>query len=728
MSKKVKYTREELANIKKKNKNINLFTSVIVGMFICVTVYFIYNLLKLKNVEDILRYIFIGVLSICLIFIVIKYTKLKKQPKKSKYIVFILLLLIFGAGEFYLSSIIDRGVDVVDHMNKDKITYTSSLIAMADGKFTTKKSIEDARIGIISDHNDTEGYVLAKRLIDKYEIQEDNLNEYDDFISMLRDLYDGEIDQAFVSGSYVDNFQTMERFENISIETVVIDKYSKTMKKKTSKQTKTSTKKVTEPFTILLLGVDSETEDISKTSGLGDSIMMITFNPKTLNATIFSIPRDTYVPISCFGNYKNKITHAASGGDSCMIKTVENFTGIDIDYYAKINFKGLVNLVEELGGIDVEVPYSFCESNSSRSLDYRDLVYVEKGWQHLNGEQALALSRNRKTVEQCTKEWNQGNRNDFVRGQNQQLVIKAIMAKAKQIKSINKVYDILDKVSISLDTNLTREQILDFYNVFKKVILSSDSLSDANDVISMQKTYLTGSSAMIYDKRSGLVLYNYVPSTSSLKTIVKAMKINLELIDEEYDTSFSFTIDKPYKATVIGENESGGASVSLLPDFTGSSKSYVSSWCSSRGISVSFKYEDVTSGYSQDQVISQSASANTSLADISSLTVTVANIKSTATTNNDDSSSKKSETTYKNKCVSEGSYYYWYDSNGDKNPTKYIDATCQNTSNESSNSSSSSSSSNTDTNTSSESNSSSSSEATNSSSNTESNNSNEGGN
>ena len=684
-----KYTREELALIKKKNKNINLFTGVIVGMFICVTVYFIYNLLKLKNIEDVLRYVFIGILSLCLIFILIKYAKLKKQPKKSKYIVFILLLLIFGTGEFYLSSIIDRGINVVDHINKDQITYTSSLIAMKDGKFTTKKSISDAKIGIISDHDDTEGYVLAKRLIDKYDISDDQLNEYDDFISMLRDLYDGEIDQAFISGSYVDNYQTMERFENISVETVVVDKYSKTMKKITNKQTKTSTKKVTEPFTILLLGVDSETEDISKTSGLGDSIMMITFNPKTLNTTIFSIPRDTYVPISCFGNYKNKITHAASGGDSCMIKTVQNFTGINIDYYAKINFKGLVNLVEELGGIDVEVPYSFCESNSSRSLDYRDLVYVEKGWQHLNGEQALALSRNRKTVDQCTKEWNQGNRNDFVRGQNQQLVIKAIMAKAKKIKSINKVYDILDKVSISLDTNLTREQILDFYNVFKKVILSSDSLSDSNDVISMQKTYLTGSSAMIYDKRSGLVLYNYVPSEASLKAIVKAMKINLELVNEKYDTSFSFSIDKPYKPTVIGENESGGASVTLLPDFTGSSKSYVSSWCNARGISVNFVYKDVTSGYTQDQVISQSASASTSIADISSLTVTVANVKTT--TNDNTSSSNSSESTYKNRCVSEGSYYYWYDSNGDKNPTKYIDSTCQNTNNSSSNNNSSSS-------------------------------------
>ena len=198
------------------------------------------------------------------------------------------------------------------------------------------------------------------------------------------------------------------------------------MKKQVDKTTEVSTKKVTEPFTMLLLGVDSPTEDISKASGLGDSIMLVTFNPKTLTATMFSIPRDTFVPITCYRNAKSKITHAAAGGDSCMISTVENFTGIDVDYYAKINFKGLVKIVDALGGIEVDVPYSFCEQNSNRSFAAGDIQYVNAGHQTLNGEQALALSRNRKEVPECGKQWNKGTRNDFVRGQNQQLVIKVI--------------------------------------------------------------------------------------------------------------------------------------------------------------------------------------------------------------------------------------------------------------------------------------------------------------
>lgn len=619
-------------NIKNKknggNKFLNIFTGVIVGMYLCVSTYLIINILKLTGIEDLLRYIIIGILGILDVVFVIRYLLLKKQIKVVKYFTFILILLVLGTGEYFASSLIDKGVSTIDKMNKDEVKYSSSLISMKNGKFTNKKSLRDAKIAITSDKNDVEGYVLAQEIIKKNKINKDNLVEYDDIMSILVDLYSGDVDAAFVSGGYEGKYSSIEKFEKIGEEVIELDSYSKIMKKVTDKTTEVSTKKVTEPFTILLLGVDSPTEDISKASGLGDSIMLVTFNPKTLNATIFSIPRDTYVPISCFGNYKNKITHAASGGDSCMIKTVENFTGIGIDYYAKVNFQGLIKLVDALGGIDVDVPYKFCESNSVRSLD--DLIYVESGWQHLNGEQALALSRNRKTVDQCSKEWNQGNRNDFVRGQNQQLVIKGIMNKMKNIKSINQLYEVLDTISISLDTNLSREQMLGFYNIFKKLLLNSDALTDKNDVISMQKTYLNGSSAMIYDQRSGMVLYEFIPSTNSLNAIVDAMKINLEQKQEKYENSFNFSIDEPYEEKIIGMDKYGGSSVTVFKSFIGQSKDAVSSWCIANKVSTNFIYRDVeeNEGYTQDYVIEQSVPANFSLSEIKgSVTFTLANIK-----------------------------------------------------------------------------------------------------
>ena len=549
---------EEQVKNKKVYKGLNIFAGVIVGMFVCITVYLIYNLSKLSGIEDLIRYIVMIALGLVSIFVVFRYFRFKKNAKIGKYIMFILVLAIIGTGEFFVSSTISKSVSFIDKLNKDEVTYKSSLIALKTGDYNTLNKAKEGKIGIISDENDTEGYVLAQNIIKKDKIKESNLVKYDDYMSMLNDLYDGEVGSIFVSGSYADKYSSIDKYAKIDEEVKELDSYSKRMKKQVDKTTEVSTKKVTEPFTMLLLGVDSPTEDISKASGLGDSIMLVTFNPKTLTATMFSIPRDTFVPITCYRNARSKITHAAAGGDSCMISTVENFTGIDIDYYAKVNFQGLIKLVNALGGIDVEVPYSFCESNSVRSLESADLIFVEKGMQHLNGEQALALSRNRKEVEECGKEWNKGTRNDFVRGQNQQLVIRGIINKMKNIKSINQLYEVLDAISISLDTNLTREQILGFYNVFKKVLLNSDSLSDSNDIIKIQKTYLNGSGGLMLDNVAGMNLYEFVPSTQSLNAIIKAMKVNLELAKEEYDTSFSFSIDNKYEPKVIGSDLYGG--------------------------------------------------------------------------------------------------------------------------------------------------------------------------
>jgi len=556
MGRRDKYTREEKREFKRRNKNISLFSSVIVGMFLVATVYFILNLLKLTGVETVIRYIVIALLVLFMIYVIKKNFSLKKQPKKIKIILFILVLIIIGGAELYLSYFIARGISVVDNLNKDKIKYTTALVALKENDAVTVKTVKDKKIGIISDTDDTEGYVLAQKLIKKNNIPSSNLVKFDDYITMLNSLYSNDIDATFVSGSYVSKYKDLDKFKNIKSETKVLDKYSKLMKKQGSHHVKSSGKKVTEPFTILLLGVDSPEENIEDAVALGDSIMVVTFNPNTLNATLFSIPRDTYVPITCYGNTMSKITHAASGGDSCMINTVENFIDIDIDYYAKINFRGLINLVDTLGGIDVDVPYSFCETDENRTFEYG--VMVKKGWQHLNGREALGLSRNRKYYPTCGEEYNEGERNDFIRGQNQQLVMKAILAKAKTIRSVDEFYKVLDVVSKSMDTNLDREQILGFYNVFKKVLLSTDSLTDKNDVISMQRTYLRGGGGIIYDGVAGTGLYEFVPSQDGLKAIKKAMRINLELEKEEYKKSFSFSIDNPYEPEVIGEDEWGG--------------------------------------------------------------------------------------------------------------------------------------------------------------------------
>lgn len=550
-----KYTREEKMDFKKKNKIIGIISSVFVGMFLCVTAYFIWNILKLKGIENILRYIGIGILAIICILVVRLNFSLRLQPKKYKFIIFILLLIIFGTGEYFASSLISKVLSTFDNMNKNTVTYTSKLIALKDGN-TTKKNIKNKKIGIISDEEDIEGYVLAQKIIKKQGINTDNIYDYDEDVIMLNALYSGEIDACFVVDNYIARYKTRSDFEHIAEETKVLFKHSEEMEKKTQKGKEKRKTSVTEPFSILLMGVDSNDEEIGDDWGLGDTIILVTFNPKTLNATIFSIPRDTYVPIACAGNRYSKITHANPYGSECVKETVENFTGIHIDYYAKVNFRGAITLVDALGGIDVDVPYALCESNQYRN--FTSVITVEKGWQHLNGEQALALARNRKVIDWCGEHYSYGERNDFVRGQNQQLVVKGIINSAKNIRTVKQFYQVLDAVGKTMETDLSREQMLEFYNVFKDVLLSTDSLTDTNDVISMQRTYLNGSDGHLHDYLVGSPVYEFLPSYNSLNAIVKAMKINLELEKEDYPTSFTFSIDQPYEQPIIGKDKWGG--------------------------------------------------------------------------------------------------------------------------------------------------------------------------
>ena len=306
---------------------------------------------------------------------------------------------------------------------------------------------------------------------------------------------------------------------------------------------------------------------------------------------MLSIPRDSYVPIACWsGTPENKITHAAAYGTDCMMDTIENYFDVTIDYYAKINFKGLVSLVDTLGGITVEVPQDLCTDNSNREGE----VCISAGLQTLNGEQALVLARNRKQLAG----------GDLDRGLNQQLVIQGILNKVKDMKSINQVMDVLNTVTNNLDTNFTEQQILSFYDIAKDIMNNSLQKDDA-DLINIEQLYLDGTGQMIYDERSRMVLWDYVPNTASRDDIVKAMKVNLEQEEPEMIKEFSFSInDEDYEKTVTGTGPYKTAfTYDLLPDFTGDSMSQAESYANAHGIRVTFKGN---SGY----VVSQSLPAN----------------------------------------------------------------------------------------------------------------------
>lgn len=546
----------------KKIKGLGIFLIILI---LASSSFLIYNLYLLTGIETFYRIM----LSIFVIFFDFLFIKglfssalLNYKPKvKWITIVTIILAIIYTLGGFVIFTVYSK----ISNFHKDTATYSSSLITFNE-KYKEIDAVKDTKIGIINDKTNIEGYQIPQEMIKKYELDNDNkIVKYNDDIEMMKALYAEKIDLVFVSSSYKKTYSNIDDFSDIKTKALLVKKQNKEIKLKQNNKNNDK-KAITKPFTLLLLGVDSEYEGLDpKASFNGDTIMLITFNPDTLNATMFSIPRDTYVPIACNYNYSNKINSATAYGTKCMIDTVENFTGINIDYYAKINFKGVVGLVNAVGGVDVDVPIKFCEQNSDRKKG-KHKICLKPGKQHLNGEQALALARHRKTLPT----------GDFARGQNQQLVVEALIDKVKDIRSVKAFYNILDTISKNMETDLTTPEMLSFYNIGKKMIFS-----DNNDVLNIQKTYLVG-----HDGHVGrMYVFNY--DQASLQEIIDVMKINLGKKKAKPVKTFSFSINKEYERYVAGDsNDASKLSTTIVPNFVGKSVDYAKKWGKENNVTI----------------------------------------------------------------------------------------------------------------------------------------------
>ncbi|ENQ3078309.1 LytR family transcriptional regulator [Bacillus cereus] len=197
------------------------------------------------------------------------------------------------------------------------------------------------------------------------------------------------------------------------------------------------------PISILMMGVDELGED----KGRSDSLMLLTLNPKTQSMKIVSIPRDSYTEIIGKGK-KDKINHAyAFGGIDMSVKTVENFLNIPVDYYIEVNMAGFKDIVDAVGGIDV---------NNDLDFTYEG-IHFAKGNIHLNGTQAVHYSRMRKLDP----------RGDFGRQMRQRQVIQAVINKGANFSSLANYGDMLKAIEKNVKTSLTQEQMFDIQKNYK---------------------------------------------------------------------------------------------------------------------------------------------------------------------------------------------------------------------------------------------------------------------
>jgi polyisoprenyl-teichoic acid--peptidoglycan teichoic acid transferase len=215
-----------------------------------------------------------------------------------------------------------------------------------------------------------------------------------------------------------------------------------------------------DPISILMVGVDERKGD----SGRTDSMIVITVNPKTQTTKLLSIPRDTRTKLINKSNPSkdrfDKINAAyAYGGLEESIDTVENFINVPIDYYIKVNMQGFQDIVDAVGGIDVDNKYAF----------ELDGVTLQTGPQHLDGIQALEYARMR----------HQDPKGDFGRQERQKEVISKIVHKGKSISVVTKYNSILKALENNIQTNLTLDDIIGIQSSYKTAAKNMESLQVA---------------------------------------------------------------------------------------------------------------------------------------------------------------------------------------------------------------------------------------------------------
>ena len=242
-----------------------------------------------------------------------------------------------------------------------------------------------------------------------------------------------------------------------------------------------------DPFSVLLLGVDERQGD----RGRSDTMIVLTVNPNQNSIQMLSIPRDTRTEIIGHGT-TDKINHAyAFGGEEMSMDTVENLLDIPIDYYIRVNMEGFKDIVDAVGGIQVNNNLAFGNEGHNFTT----------GLINLNGDQALSFVRMRY----------EDPKGDFGRQERQRQVIQGVIARGASFNSLTKFDDIFAALGKNVRTNLTFNEMYDIQKNYKNAIGSINQLQ-----MTGQGTKMKG-------------IYYQIVSDEEIKRVQSELKTHLEI-------------------------------------------------------------------------------------------------------------------------------------------------------------------------------------------------------
>lgn len=410
---------------------------IIIGIILLLSIYLNsylvvkYNVLPMKFL--IIYFLIVGLIPFILTFLTI-FKRMKRYLKNILLGVEIFYIIILFIAFFYLNQTFSFLDSFTNNFNYETKNYY--VLVSSESEFNSIEDLKNKDIGYTNNLDISINHALQK--LDENVII--NHNEYEGISELLKGLENNEIESILLIDSF---YNMLNEDENSSIvdKTKILYKFSIKEKLEDIEKEVDVTK---ETFNVYVSGIDSYGSVTDKTRS--DVNIVMNINPKTNKILMINIPRDYYVELDKI-NKKDKLTHAGIYGVETSVKTIENLLNIDINYYVKVNYKALIDLVDALDGVSVYSQYEF------RSFEHRYLF--KKGYNDVNGKMALDFVRTRKSFLD----------GDRVRGENQQAMIEAIIKKASNATILLKYDDILKSLEDSFTTNISTNKIMSLVNL-----------------------------------------------------------------------------------------------------------------------------------------------------------------------------------------------------------------------------------------------------------------------
>ncbi|MBP2623951.1 LCP family glycopolymer transferase CpsA [Streptococcus oricebi] len=469
-------------------KRLKLVNSALLSLFVLLAALLIftifrYNILAFRALNIVVTGLLIGIAALATYLIVAG-----RASRFTSLLLFFSLLL--GSGAMYaLKEVVDLSSGLNSTASYSE--YEMSILVPADSEIKDVSQLSQVLAPLGNDAENIKALTDHLSQTKKLNLAVDSSPSY---LAAYQSLINGEAPAMILNSVFENVLQTEHPDYAGKVKKIYSFKLTKQVETAKEKQAANA-----DVFNIYISGID--TYGAITSVSRSDVNIIMTVNRKTKKVLLTTTPRDTYLPIADGGaNQGDKLTHAGIYGVDASVHTLENFYGIDINYYVRLNFSSFLKLIDLLGGIDLQNDQEFTAGGQNFPL----------GQIHLNSEQALIFVRERYSLS--------GGDND--RGKNQEKVIAAVIKKLTSTDALKNYRAIISGLQDSVQTNMALETMMNLIN--------GQLESGGSYKVESQALIGTGSNDLPSYAMPGSNLYMLQPDQASLASLKEAIQAVME--------------------------------------------------------------------------------------------------------------------------------------------------------------------------------------------------------